>query len=234
MRRGGAGSPGRRLHTWADPIDGPLRLIEQTAPKKDAGSQSPGVLWRAMACYGVLLRQVQQPERVWLRFVDGRPVSAITEQFLAWGCARLQETGVRVWLLIWDNASWHVANACGPGSVPGSVRTTATSSSTLRGCASSRAFCRSRAPGSTRLSRNGSMANVPSSSPLACSAPSRSLIASAPTSTAPMSRTSPFPTRRHDLALGSGGSSCLGGFALGLALNASLLGDRLGPLARLH
>jgi transposase len=91
-----------QLHTWADPIDGPLRLIEQTAPKKEPDP-------KALACYGVLLRQVQQPERVWLRFVDGRPVSAITEQFLAWGCARLQETGVRVWLLIWDNASWHVS-----------------------------------------------------------------------------------------------------------------------------
>jgi hypothetical protein len=46
---------------------------------------------------------------VWLRLVDGRPVSAIVEQFLAWACARLQETGVRVWLLIGDNASWHVS-----------------------------------------------------------------------------------------------------------------------------
>ena len=57
----------------------------------------------------MLLRQVRQPERVWLRFVDGRPVSAITEQFLALVLRALQETGVRVWLLIWDNASWHVS-----------------------------------------------------------------------------------------------------------------------------
>jgi DDE superfamily endonuclease len=58
-------------------------------------------------CYGLLLRQTAQDERLWLRFVDGRPVSAITEQFLAWCCPRLQEAGVRVWVLIWDNASWH-------------------------------------------------------------------------------------------------------------------------------
>jgi transposase len=64
-----------------------------------------------MACYGVLLRQRGGAERVWLRFVDGRPVSAITEQFLAWCCTRLQEAGVRVWALIWDNASWHVSKA---------------------------------------------------------------------------------------------------------------------------
>jgi transposase len=85
--------------------DGPLRLVEQEVPK---GDPDP----KALACYGVLLRQAGQvgsPERVWLRFVDGRPVSAITEQFLGWCCTRLQEAGVRVWVLIWDNASWHVS-----------------------------------------------------------------------------------------------------------------------------
>jgi DDE superfamily endonuclease len=90
------------LHTWADAAEGALRLVEQALSK---GDPDP----KALACYGVLLRQVRQPERMWLRFVDGRPVSAITEQFLAWACARLQESGVRVWLLIWDNASWHVS-----------------------------------------------------------------------------------------------------------------------------
>jgi hypothetical protein len=85
-----------------EPDVGPLRLVEQAVPK---GDPDP----KALACSGVLLRQVNQPERVWLRFVDGRPVSAITEQFLGWGCDRLQEAGVRVWLLIGDNASWHVS-----------------------------------------------------------------------------------------------------------------------------
>jgi hypothetical protein len=42
---------------------------------------------------------------LWLRFVDGRPVSALTEQFLGWCCLRLQDAGVRVWALVWDNAS---------------------------------------------------------------------------------------------------------------------------------
>jgi transposase len=91
-----------QLHTWTEDDDGPLRLVEQEAPKHDPDP-------KALACYGVLLRQVGQSERVWLRFVDGRPVSAITEQFLAWCCTRLQEAGARVWLLIWDNASWHVS-----------------------------------------------------------------------------------------------------------------------------
>jgi transposase len=91
-----------RAHTWVEETAGPLRLIEQAAPKDDPDP-------KALACYGLLLRQVGQTERVWLRFVDGRPVSAITEQFLDWCCTRLQAAGVRVWLLIWDNASWHVS-----------------------------------------------------------------------------------------------------------------------------
>jgi len=89
-------------HTGTDPAAGPLRLIEQEVPK---GDPDP----KALACYGVLLRQRGRAERVWLRFVDGRPVSAITEQFLDWCCTRLQDAAVRVWLLIWDNASWHVS-----------------------------------------------------------------------------------------------------------------------------
>jgi DDE superfamily endonuclease len=91
-----------QLHTWTDAPAGPLRLIEQVAPKEDPDP-------KALACYGVLLRQVGQAERVWLRFVDGRPLSVITEQFLGWCCAQLHEAGVQVWALIWDNASWPVS-----------------------------------------------------------------------------------------------------------------------------
>jgi transposase len=46
-----------------------------------------------------------------LRFVDGRPVSAVTMQFLDWCCTRLAETGKLALLLVWDNASWHVSKA---------------------------------------------------------------------------------------------------------------------------
>ena len=42
-----------------------------------------------------------------LRFVDGRPVSDITMQFLTWCCTQLEHQGKAAWLLIWDNASWH-------------------------------------------------------------------------------------------------------------------------------
>jgi transposase len=46
-------------------------------------------------------------DRTWLRFVDGRPVSAITTQFLEWCCNKLEKRGKKALLLIWDNASWH-------------------------------------------------------------------------------------------------------------------------------
>ena len=94
-----------QAQAWVEEADGPLRLVEQEAPKHDPDP-------KALACYGVLLRQsgqTGQPERVWRRFVDGRPVSAITEQSLGWCCTRLQEAGGRVWVLIGDNASWHVS-----------------------------------------------------------------------------------------------------------------------------
>lgn len=46
-----------------------------------------------------------------LRFVEGRPVSAVTTQFLAWCCQRLAARGKAALLLVWDNASWHVSTA---------------------------------------------------------------------------------------------------------------------------
>ena len=48
---------------------------------------------------------------IWLRFVDGRPVSAITTQFLEWCCTKLHQQGQRVWILVWDNARWHISRA---------------------------------------------------------------------------------------------------------------------------
>jgi hypothetical protein len=91
------------VQSWVDQQEaGPLRLVEQQLPK---GDPDP----KALACYGLLVRQLAQAERVWLRFVAGRPVSAITEQFLGWCCGKLQESGAHVWVLIWDNASWHVS-----------------------------------------------------------------------------------------------------------------------------
>jgi DDE superfamily endonuclease len=94
------------LHSWAE-LEHPLRLVEQTVAKDDPDP-------KALACYGLLVRRAQsvgQAEQVWLRFVDGRPVSAVTTAFLAWCCPQLEALSVRVWALIWDNASWHVSRA---------------------------------------------------------------------------------------------------------------------------
>ena len=48
---------------------------------------------------------------MWLRFVAGRPVSAVTIDFLAWCSAQLAAQGFTALLLIWDNASWHRSQA---------------------------------------------------------------------------------------------------------------------------
>jgi hypothetical protein len=94
------------MHSWAE-LDHPLRLVEQAVATADPDP-------KALACYGLLVRRPQpvgRAEHVWLRFVDGRPVSAVTTAFLAWCCPQLEAGGVRVWALIWDNASWHVSKA---------------------------------------------------------------------------------------------------------------------------
>jgi transposase len=59
------------------------------------------LLWALCARVGTEL------EETWLRFVDGRPVSAITTRFLGWCCEKLQQRGKKALLLTWDNASWH-------------------------------------------------------------------------------------------------------------------------------
>jgi transposase len=88
------------LHTWTQ-AGQPLRLIEQTVAKADPDP-------KALACYGLLLRgDAATPDRVLLRFVDGRPVSAVTTQFLTWCAATLEAAGKTALLLVWDNASWH-------------------------------------------------------------------------------------------------------------------------------
>ena len=93
------------LHTWAEP-DQPLRLVEQAVAKDDPDP-------KALACYGLLVRWVapggRRAEAAWLQFVDGRPVSARTTEFLAWCCTKLAAAGKEALLLVWDNAPWHVS-----------------------------------------------------------------------------------------------------------------------------
>ncbi|MDQ2783998.1 MAG: transposase [Chloroflexota bacterium] len=86
--------------------DAPLRLVEQLVARRDPDP-------KAFASYGLLVRgwddEGKRDEQVWLRFVDGRPISGMTTQFLDWCCGRLAAEGKRALLLVWDNASWHVS-----------------------------------------------------------------------------------------------------------------------------
>jgi hypothetical protein len=81
------------------------KLQELTPPTEDADP-------KALACYGLLVRPgPHQADQMWLRFVAGRPVSAVTIACLAWCSAQLAAQGFTTLLLIWDNASWHRSQA---------------------------------------------------------------------------------------------------------------------------
>ena len=87
-------------HAWTE-ADAKDTVQELTLPTDDPDPN-------ALACYGLLVRpRPQQADQMWLRFVAGRPVSAVTIEFLAWCSAQLAAQGFTAWLLIWDHASWH-------------------------------------------------------------------------------------------------------------------------------
>jgi hypothetical protein len=106
--------------TWTSPQapQEPLRLHTKQRAKGDQEA-------KALACYGVLLKhnattaqnatahnageKEDNGSQMLLRFVQGRPVSSVTCQFLQWVCQRLQEQGQRVLVLVWDNATWHLS-----------------------------------------------------------------------------------------------------------------------------
>jgi transposase len=82
------------LHAWAG--EEPLRLL----PNERGGGKE------ALACYGLLRAD---NGAMLLRFVEGRPVSQVTEDYLGWLCGRFAKEGKKVFVLVWDNASWHVS-----------------------------------------------------------------------------------------------------------------------------
>jgi hypothetical protein len=87
------------LSSWAEEGK-PLRLLQKSVARDDPEP-------KAISCYGLYLPEIDE---TWLRFVDGRPVSSITTQFLQWSCQKLEAAGKKkVLVLIWDNASWHVS-----------------------------------------------------------------------------------------------------------------------------
>lgn len=86
-----------RIKSW---IEGnSLRLLEKEKSKTDTDP-------KALCCYGLLRADIEQ---VLLRFVDGRPVSQVTIDFLEWVCGRLAQQGKKALVLVLDNASWHIS-----------------------------------------------------------------------------------------------------------------------------
>jgi transposase len=85
------------LHAWAGAE--PLHLLEREAPKQDPDK-------KALCCYGLFRADTGG---MLLRFVEGRPVSQVTVDYLAWVCAELAQEGKQALLLVWDNASWHIS-----------------------------------------------------------------------------------------------------------------------------
>ena len=81
--------------------DKPLRLLRHAPDRHDPAP-------KAVACYGLLRTDTQG---MLLRFVDGRPVSTVTTQFLTWLTERLAAEGKAALLLVWDKAAWHVSAA---------------------------------------------------------------------------------------------------------------------------
>ena len=77
------------------------RRGQALAPHRAFGRQR-----RSRAQSHLLLRAyLPHFKETWLRFVDGRPISAITTQFLCWCSEELYGRGKKVWVLIWDKRS---------------------------------------------------------------------------------------------------------------------------------
>lgn len=84
-------------YTWCHPDSEKLRMECLRFPKDDPDP-------KALSCYGLWLPELDD---LWLRFVIGRPVSAVTIDFLDWTTLRLTQMEKEALLLVWDNATWH-------------------------------------------------------------------------------------------------------------------------------
>jgi hypothetical protein len=84
-----------QMHAWAE--GAPLALMHKGVSGEDPDP-------KALACYGLLRADTG---KMLLRFVQGRPVSALTCAYLKSVCQSLAKEGKTALLLVWDNASWH-------------------------------------------------------------------------------------------------------------------------------
>jgi hypothetical protein len=83
------------VRSWTD--GPPLRLQVLGSSPTDPDPE-------AICCYGILRGDTK---KVMLRFVEGRPTSSLTIQFLAWAADTLRQEGKKALLMVWDGPSWH-------------------------------------------------------------------------------------------------------------------------------
>jgi transposase len=88
-----------RMHAWTD---GPPMKVQLL--KEDDDDPDPD----AICCYGLLRNDTG---RIMVRFVEDRPVGDVTIQFLSWACEVVGREGKTVLIVVWDEASWHRADA---------------------------------------------------------------------------------------------------------------------------
>src|SRR4028119_1479369 len=89
-----------RLHTKAKDTK-----AKDTKAKDTKAKDTPGEP-EALACYGLLRADNQE---MLLRFVQGRPGSGVTIEFMEWVTTTLAVQGQRVLVIAWDNARWHTS-----------------------------------------------------------------------------------------------------------------------------
>jgi hypothetical protein len=106
MRPGGAGWPARRCRAGAGQR-GP-GASSNSKPKKTTPDP------KALCGYGLLRADTAA---MLLRFVQGRPVSQVTEEFLGWLCERLAAGGRKA-LLLHRFSIWLSRGLC-PGGAAG-------------------------------------------------------------------------------------------------------------------
>jgi transposase len=95
------------LSAWTADARRPLRLVERATDRshpEHRGDPDPF----ALACYGLWRADTAA---MWLRFAEGRPLSAMSIDFLDWVTRKLAQEGKGALLLVWDNATWHKSKA---------------------------------------------------------------------------------------------------------------------------
>src|SRR5262249_31727018 len=86
----------------------PLRLVEPAGAEDRAPARA---LYRGPGRWGGGPPPAAPAEARWPRFADGRPLSGVTTQDLAWCCARPAAAGKTALVPVGDNASWHAGRA---------------------------------------------------------------------------------------------------------------------------